>query len=267
MRTSYIFMITRSADPNFVWGAAVAAWCLRKFSEHEIHFLVTGAVDAAARRFLAQFGNGLIERALIQHPAIKQGRFQDNYTKLHVFDLAEFDRVVYLDADILPLRAIDELFNLPAAIAATHDHGRGISEYFNAGVMSLRPDQELFQQLMDAFLRDPHDHGCAEQDFLNWWFGPKPRWLRPARLLVLLRQWGIRNWQAIDYEFNAYHLSQRMADGYDPVDVRLVHEKLWEDHGLPEFERRWQAAKTELVRELESRGAYVLGLPDKVTCE
>jgi alpha-N-acetylglucosamine transferase len=250
-------MITRSADPNYVWGAAVAAWSLRKLSDHQIHFLVTQSVDAAARRFLAQFGNGLIEKSPIQHPSIHKGRFQDNYTKLHVFDLAGFDRIVYLDADTLPLQNFDDLFDLSSALAATHDFGRGIDEYFNAGVISLRPDPKLFKRLMDACQRDPRDWGCAEQDFLNWWFGPKPRWLRPARLLEFLRRAGIRNWQAIGYEYNAIHLAERIAAGYDPGKVRLVHEKLWEDHGLPEFEHRWQTAKTELVRDLESRGGYV----------
>lgn len=258
-------MVTRSADPDYVWGAAVAAWCLRKLSDHEIHFLVTGAVDAASRRFLSQLGDGLIEKPLIEHPSIRKGRFQDNYTKLHIFDLSQFDRIVYLDADILPLSNVDELFDLPATIAATHDFDRGIDEYFNAGVMSLRPDRKLFKKLMHAFRRNPYDNGCAEQDFLNWWFGPQPRWLRPARLRDFLRRLGMRNWQAIDYEFNAFHLAQRIGEGYDPGNIRLVHEKLWKDNGLPQFEQRWQAAKTELIRNLESRGAYVYDSPANAT--
>jgi len=261
MRTSYIFMITRSADPNYVWGAAVAAWCLRKFSAHQIHFLVTGSVDAAARRFLSQVGDGLIEKPLIQHAGIRKGRFQDNYTKLHIFGLTEFDRIVYLDADILPLRNVDDLFDLSADIAGTHDFDRGIAEYFNAGVLSLRPDQKLSEQLMEAFRRNPYDNGCAEQDFLNWWFGPQPRWLRPARFRESLRRAGIRNWQAIDYEYNALHLAPRIAQGYDPGKVRLVHEKLWEDQGLPQFEHRWRTAKAELISDLESRGGYVYESP------
>lgn len=254
-------MITRSTDPNYVWGAAVAAWCLRKFSDREIHFLVTEAVDAAARRFLSQMGNGLIEKSLIEHPLINQGRFQDNYTKLHIFDLVEFDRIVYLDADVLPLQCIDELFDLSAPIAAAHDPDWGIKEYFNAGVLSLRPDHQLFAKLMVAFQGNPRDAGCAEQDFLNWWFGPQPRWFRPARCLNFLRRLGFRSWQAFDYEYNAIHPAYHIARGYDPENVRLVHEKLWEDHGLPEFEQSWQAAKAELIRDLESRGGYVYEPP------
>jgi alpha-N-acetylglucosamine transferase len=260
MTTSYIFMITRSANPDYVWGAAVAATCLRKMSDRQIHFLVTQEVRAEARHLLSQVGDGLIDRPLIQHPSMDNARFRDNYTKLHLFNLVEFERIVYLDADVLPLLGMDDLFDLPGPLAAAFDHGRGVSDYFNAGVLSLRPDARVFDQLMEAFRRNPRDCGCAEQDFLNWWFGPKLFGLRPAGMLRPLRRAGTRSWQAIGYEYNAIHLADRIADGYDPAGVRLVHEKVWEPHGLPQFEQQWQQAKAELVSDLASRGAsYQVG--------
>jgi len=48
--------------------------------------------------------------------------FQSTFTKLHVFNLTQFDRVVYLDTDVLVLSNLDHLFALPIEhIAAAPD--------------------------------------------------------------------------------------------------------------------------------------------------
>jgi alpha-N-acetylglucosamine transferase len=41
------------------------------------------------------------------------GYFKDSLVKLRIFELTEYDRVVYLDADALPLRNLDFLSTLP----------------------------------------------------------------------------------------------------------------------------------------------------------
>ncbi len=40
------------------------------------------------------------------------------YTKLHVWNLVEFEKVVYIDADALVLQNVDELFSRPGFAAA-----------------------------------------------------------------------------------------------------------------------------------------------------
>jgi len=42
-----------------------------------------------------------------------KARFARTYSKLRAFDLVEFDKIVFLDADTLVLRNIDELFARP----------------------------------------------------------------------------------------------------------------------------------------------------------
>jgi alpha-N-acetylglucosamine transferase len=45
-------------------------------------------------------------------------RFAATFTKLRIFDLDAFDKVVFLDADTIVLRNVDELFERPALAAA-----------------------------------------------------------------------------------------------------------------------------------------------------
>lgn len=56
--------------------------------------------------------------------------------------------VVYLDADVLPLRNTDELFTCPG-LCATLRH----SERLNSGVMVVRPSAATMQDMM---ARMPH---------------------------------------------------------------------------------------------------------------
>src|SRR5258708_32084772 len=67
-------------------------------------------------------------------------------TKLHVFRLTQFDKIIFLDADVLPVRPLSHLFALPHSFSAVPDVGW--PDIFNSGVMVLEPGEDKFQQLM-----------------------------------------------------------------------------------------------------------------------
>lgn len=68
-------------------------------------------------------------------------------TKLHIFRLGDrFDKVIYLDADVLPLRPIDHLFFDTHHFAASPDIGW--PDCFNSGVMVFKPDVKDFEGMM-----------------------------------------------------------------------------------------------------------------------
>ena len=47
-----------------------------------------------------------------------EGWVNSGYTKLHIWDMTEYDKVVYIDADVLVLENVDELFDRPSPAAA-----------------------------------------------------------------------------------------------------------------------------------------------------
>ncbi|KAG6380868.1 glycosyltransferase family 8 protein [Boletus reticuloceps] len=89
-------------------------------------------------------------------------------TKLHVFRLAQYSKVVFLDADVLPLRPLTHLFHLEHELSAVPDVGW--PDIFNSGVMVLSPGEDKFKELQELL----HTKGTwdgADQGLLNEWRG------------------------------------------------------------------------------------------------
>jgi len=102
----------------------------------------------------------------------------DQYTKLRIWTLDQpptsLKSIVYLDADTLVKRNFDELFDIPFVFSASPDvylDKRGFSIGFNAGVLAIKPDSEVFDDMMTKISRKEYRHEEAEQGFLNFYYG------------------------------------------------------------------------------------------------
>ena len=65
-------------------------------------------------------------------------RFDKVFTKLRAWELVEFDKVVLLDADMVVLKTIDELFDRPELSAAPDFL---LPDRFNSGTLVLEPSR------------------------------------------------------------------------------------------------------------------------------
>jgi hypothetical protein len=102
-------------------------------------------------------------------------RFVDQYTKLNIWSLDKvgIEQAVYLDADTLVRRNIDELFDLPfnfAAVPDVYDDKRGFTVNFNAGVLVLRPSTAVLNVMKEKMETADFPLEQAEQSFLNLFF-------------------------------------------------------------------------------------------------
>jgi alpha-N-acetylglucosamine transferase len=108
------------------------------------------------------------------------GKFENKYletkaySKLNILRLCEYSAVLYLDLDTLLIRQFSALFEeeLPAMIASGHHLAMGINTFpngtdYNAGVVLLRPNQQMFRELVSSISSVPHDIAVAEQALLN----------------------------------------------------------------------------------------------------
>ena len=116
---------------GYLPGALVLAYALKMQTTHDCICLVTSDVSEMARQALGYVYDKVIQINEIHHKSgISQGR-QDRNVLMTRFEalrlgpdggLADYDKIVLLDADVLPIWGYDDLFSLatPAGIIMEH---------------------------------------------------------------------------------------------------------------------------------------------------
>ncbi|KAI9369966.1 hypothetical protein BJX61DRAFT_536020 [Aspergillus egyptiacus] len=92
------------------------------------------------------------------------------FTKIELWRQTQFKRIVYIDSDVVSIRAPDELLELDVDFAAVPDVGW--PDCFNSGVMVLRPNLQDYFALKDFAERgtsfDGADQGLLNIHFRDW---------------------------------------------------------------------------------------------------
>ncbi|CAK0788749.1 unnamed protein product [Prorocentrum cordatum] len=196
-RCAYVTLLY-GGDVEYALGALLVAASLRRTgSLARTVMLHTADVPARRLELLRHFYD---EVRLIRDPiSIPRGSplcassrdfGHPQFLKLHLLELTEFDKVLYLDSDVIVRRSLDELFALQAPAAmdrvlpmASHGtklpnrvyYGPGMVRGIQGGVMLLAPDQERFD-LVRREVEDPvaiansdfRPSTGNEQDYLTW---------------------------------------------------------------------------------------------------
>lgn len=89
------------------------------------------------------------------------------FTKITLWKQTQFRRIVYVDADMVALRAPDELFHIPQPFSAAPDIGW--PDIFNTGLMVLNPNMGDYYALLAMAQRGISFDG-ADQGLLNMHF-------------------------------------------------------------------------------------------------
>ena len=93
------------------------------------------------------------------------------FTKILLWEQTQFRKILYLDADVLPLRAPDELFSLDVPFAAAPE--TGFPDCFNSGVMMLAPNRTVFESLLNLATAgisfDGGDQGLLNMHFRDFY--------------------------------------------------------------------------------------------------
>ncbi|TFK87575.1 glycosyltransferase family 8 protein [Polyporus arcularius HHB13444] len=181
--------------------------------------------------------------------------FLDQYSKLHLWTLDQrgYESVVYVDADALVRRNFDELFRLPFTFGAVPDvytTAQGYVTSFNAGVMFLRPDTELYNDMVAKIATARYPAEQAEQAFLNLYFGAEVLRLPyayNANLAIKKRTPAL--WDALQDEMRIMHFT--MAKPFLQGDYAEVPLNQLE-RNAEKVARKKPAFKREIVEWLEA---------------
>lgn len=89
------------------------------------------------------------------------------FTKINLWKQTQFRKIVYVDADVVAYRAVDELFDLSEPFSAAPDVGW--PDIFNTGVMVLTPNMGDYYAMLAMSERGISFDG-ADQGLLNMHF-------------------------------------------------------------------------------------------------
>lgn len=193
-RAAWVTLVTNA---DYARGARALLRSIRRTgTAADIVVLHTGGVSAGDLDALGEFGARLAACELLdvsREFAERHGRDRlhaaapftkggkpgfhtplDNFAKLRLWQLGEYDKLVFVDADALVLRNSDRLFGYPEFSAAPNvyeslaDFGR-----MNSGVFTARPSQETFARMMAALDAPGAFWRRTDQSFLEAFF---PDW-------------------------------------------------------------------------------------------
>lgn len=92
------------------------------------------------------------------------------FSKIELWKQTQYSQIVYIDSDIVALRAPDELLTRDTHFAAVPDIGW--PDCFNSGLMVLRPNMGDYYSLLALAQRgisfDGADQGLLNMHFRNW---------------------------------------------------------------------------------------------------
>ncbi len=97
-----------------------------------------------------------------------------NFAKLRLWELTEFERVVFLDADVLVVQNIDQLFGYPEFCAAPNVY-ETLADFhrLNSGVFVAQPSRDTFAQMLRRLDQPGLFWRRTDQTFLQEFF---PHW-------------------------------------------------------------------------------------------
>ncbi|TPW32696.1 glycosyltransferase [Pararhizobium mangrovi] len=193
-RYAYVTLVTNA---DFAKGAKALVRSLRlSGTAADIVVMHTGGVGEADLAPLAELGARLHPVALLATSKAfdarhARGRLHadkpftkgrkpdfhtplDNFAKLRLWELTEYERVVFLDADTLVLKTIDKLFAYPEFSAAPNVYESLVDFHrLNSGVFVARPSNATYAAMLEALDAPDAFWPRTDQTFLQTYF---PDW-------------------------------------------------------------------------------------------
>lgn len=165
--------VTLATNDSYGLGALVLAHSLRRVgSTYPAVVLITPSVtDSMRDRLRAVFAEVVTVDVLDSRDAAHLALLQRpelgiTFTKIHCWNLTQYEKCVFLDADALVVQNCDELFEREELSAAPDV---GWPDCFNSGVFVYTPSADTFNRLLQ-FAQDRGSFDGGDQGLLNSFF-------------------------------------------------------------------------------------------------
>ena len=145
--------------------------------------------------------------------------WKDTFDKIYMFNMTQYRKIVFMDADMICVRSMDELFfksfGDPSFVGAIGFRGGSEGPYFQTGMMVIQPSVKMFSRIYARFehgvppLGQEYNHGMNGRDgvLLRDVFGDRfkiidnkysrnlnPRWQIPSDVIALHLRGKVKPW-------------------------------------------------------------------------
>ncbi|PHT48847.1 Inositol phosphorylceramide glucuronosyltransferase 1 [Capsicum baccatum] len=253
--------VTLLYGDEFLLGVRVLGKSIRDTgSTKDMVVLVSDGVSQYANDLLRADGWIVEKISLLSNPnQVRPTRFWGVYTKLKVFNMTKYKKVVYLDADTIVVKSIDDLFKC-GKFCANLKH----SERLNSGVMVIEPSEEVFKDMMSKVTTLPSYTG-GDQGFLNSYYVgfANARVYEPNQSSDVLNSRKVPEMERLSTLYNAdvglYMLANKWM--VDEKELRVIHYTLgplkpwdWWTSWLLKPVDVWQNVRVRLQESLPGTG-------------
>ncbi|KAK6160722.1 hypothetical protein DH2020_004103 [Rehmannia glutinosa] len=157
------------SSESYVCGAiTLAQSLLQTRTRRDLILLLDTSISEPKRLALSRAGWTLRFIKRIRNPRAEKNSYNEyNYSKFRLWQLTDYDKIIFIDSDVVVLRNLDILFHFPQMSATGND-----GSIFNSGIMVIEPSNCTFRMFMKR--RDEIvSYNGGDQGFLNevfvWW--------------------------------------------------------------------------------------------------
>ncbi len=176
MKKAYISVIT---NKDYYDGLRIMAASLKDTgTKVPLYVVVPGDLDTDFVEMVKNCCDGIIsvsdhDFSIPYKDENKTKYWNNTFFKLNIMNLTDFDKIIYIDSDMLVLNNLDSLFEYPG-ISATTGGKSAHPEYieFNSGIMVIEPNKAEFDRLLECITpaierKKSMDKGYGDQDVFN----------------------------------------------------------------------------------------------------
>jgi len=171
--------VTLVTNPEYGLGAAVLGYKLRAVGTTRATIvMVTDSVPETTRKMLSKTWDKVLDVTKLDSndtdrlAMLKRPELGVTFSKLNVWKLIQYKKVVFVDADTMPISNIDDLFDYEE-LSACRD--AGWPDCFNTGLFVLAPSLDTYEALIrracDEGSFDGGDQGLLNAHFSSWSHG------------------------------------------------------------------------------------------------
>ena len=173
--------LTLLSTKNYLDGVLALHSSLKSCkSEYPLHCLLSESIDQRIKSILDKNGIPYIQLEQTIMKGVINGdkhysHWNFTFDKLHVWGLAQFEKIVFLDCDMIVLKNIDHLFSCESFTAVCAGHSSPGCEHWvdlNSGLMVITPCKKTEHALVElgrSYIKQfqEKNQSIGDQDIIN----------------------------------------------------------------------------------------------------